>query len=83
MAKNRKQSFLISVLEVENVRIMYHPETKRSRRFGFITFCNESSVKAAMDEGEQHVLDGKVLDVKHAFKRSNEVGGVPPVTRTK
>ena len=62
---------------------MYHPETKRSRRFGFITFCNESSVKAAMDEGEQHVLDGKVLDVKHAFKRSNEVGGVPPVTRTK
>jgi len=36
-----------------------------------------------MKQGEQHVIDGQVLDVKHAFKRSNEAGGLPPVRQTK
>ena len=54
-------------------------------RFGFISFKNESSVTSVLEcqESQKFQLDGKTLDVKHAFKRSDEEGGVPPVQNTK
>ena len=54
-------------------------------RFGFITFCQESAVTSVLQvqEGMKFQLDGCKLDVKHAFKRSDEEGGVPPVQKTK
>ena len=58
---------------VEDVRIMYHPETGRSRRFGFITFVAADLVKKVMSHSGGHFLDGKKLDVKHAFKRVDEL----------
>ena len=36
-----------------------------------------------VQEGMKFQLDGCKLDVKHAFKRSDEEGGVPPVQKTK
>lgn len=52
-------------------------------RFGFITFSDEKTVKELLEGGIKLVLDGKELDVKHAFKRSDEEGGLPPVKETK
>jgi len=81
----RLKNFFSKHGEVENVRIMIHPETRRSRRFGFITFKNESSVTSVLQcqDSQRFQLDGKTLDVKHAFKRSDEEGGVQPVQKTK
>merc|ERR1712212_974420 len=70
---------------IESVRVMIHSETRRSRRFGFISFSNEDSVKSVLEyqESQKFYLDGCRLDVKNAFKKSNEEGGVLPVQRTK
>jgi len=71
--------------EIESVRVMIHSETRRSRRFGFISFHDENSVKSVLkhQESQKFYLDGCRLDVKNAFKKSDEEGGVPPVQRTK
>merc|ERR1712018_187740 len=61
--------------EVESVRIQRDRFTGRSRRFGFISFKNESSVENAL-KSISHWVDGMQLDVKRAFKRSTE-GGLP------
>ncbi len=52
-------------------------------RFGFVTFSKEESVMKVLNRSEKLVLDGQELDVKPAFKRSNEEGGLPPVKRPK
>merc|ERR1712212_1409014 len=71
--------------DIESVRVMIHSETRRSRRFGFISFSNEDSVKSVLkyQETQKFYLDGCRLDVKNAFKKSDEEGGVLPVQRTK
>jgi len=70
---------------IDSVRVMIHSETRRSRRFGFISFNNEDSVKSVLkyQETQKFYLDGCRLDVKNAFKKSDEEGGVLPVQRTK
>jgi len=54
---------------VDDVRIMFHPETGRSRRFGFVTFKTPATATAVM--AQEHSLDGKVMDIKYAHKSSN------------
>ncbi len=50
-------------------------------RFGFVTFATEAAVENALKSKNSHFFDGKSLDVKHAFKRSDEEGGLPPVSK--
>jgi hypothetical protein len=52
-------------------------------RFGFVTFVDEATVNVVLNVNVTHVLDGKTLDLKNAFKRSDEDGGKPPVRETK
>ena len=52
--------------QVEEVRILYHFKTKRSRRYGFVSFADKASVKAAM-KADNHIVDGKRLEVKNAL----------------
>ena len=71
--------------DIESVRVMIHSETRRSRRFGFISFNNEDSVNSVLkyQESQKFYLDGCRLDVKNAFKKSDEEGGILSVQRTK
>ena len=69
---------------VEDVRIMFHPETGRSRRFGFVTFDNPAVVNTVLNT-KNHQLDGKVLDIKNAFHRVDEDAAeavAPQIVRT-
>ena len=59
--------------------VMKDPTTKRSRGFGFVTFCDVASVEKVLDVGA-HELDGKKVDPKVAFPRRAHP---KMVTRTK
>jgi len=56
---------------VEDVRIMFHPETGRSRRFGFVTFSSPQIVARVLSTPNQ-ILDGKTLDIKNAFHKGQD-----------
>jgi len=45
--------------------LMRHPETKKSRGFGFVTYEDNESVEKALSIQDK-TLDGKVLDIKRA-----------------
>jgi len=45
--------------------LMRHPETKKSRGFGFVTYEDNDSVEKALSIQDK-TLDGKVLDIKRA-----------------
>ncbi len=47
---------------VEDVRIMYHKDSNKSRRFGFVTFQHPGSIKLVFQQ-TRHFLDGKDLQV--------------------
>ena len=48
--------------EVTDVNILKHPETQRSRRFGFVSFSANSSVEAALNaDPSTQVLDNMKL----------------------
>merc|ERR1712029_111655 len=66
---------------VEDVRIMFHPETKRSRRFGFVTFRDATVTAAVMSE--THKLDRKTIDIKfaHGSNRGDKTSGSHLVTK--
>lgn len=40
-------------------------------------------MKKLLNDEQKYNLDGKELDIRHAFKKSDEDGGVPPVKQTK
>jgi RNA recognition motif-containing protein len=58
--------------QVEDVRIMYHADTKKSRRFGFVTFADPTCVNAVMAFQPGHFLDGKNLETNLAVKREDD-----------
>lgn len=41
------------------------PRTGRSKGFGFVTFAEASMVEKCFENTEEHVIDGKWVDVKH------------------
>ena len=45
--------------EVKDVRIMYHNDTGRSRRFGFVTFEDPETLEAVIKFPGGHDVDGK------------------------
>jgi len=51
---------------------MRHPETKKSRGFGFVTYEDNESVEKALNI-EDKTLDGKVLDIKRAVPLDQQV----------
>jgi len=61
---------------------MFNRETHKSRGFGFIIFDSEQAVDNVCAEA-QHVIDGKVVEVKRAIPRSRiPSGSVPAAVST-
>jgi RNA recognition motif-containing protein len=54
---------------VMSAEVMFNRETHKSRGFGFIVFELESGAEQVCAERE-HVIDGKVVEVKRAIPRS-------------
>lgn len=54
--------------ELAEVMVMKDPATRRSRGFGFITFCDPSSVEKVLSYSVHH-LDGKNVEPKVAVPR--------------
>ena len=48
--------------------VMRHPNTKRSRGFGFVTYAAVEEVNAAMN-ARPHTVDGRVVEPKRAVSR--------------
>ena len=45
--------------KVADVRIMYHNDTGRSRRFGFVTFDDPATLETVINFPGGHDVDGK------------------------
>jgi len=56
--------------EVEEAKVITERQTGRSRGFGFVTFSEGDSAKAAMDEMDGTQLDGRAIKVSEAQERS-------------
>ena len=48
--------------EVKDVRIMFHNDTGRSRRFGFVTFEDPETLEAVINFPGGHDVDGKKVN---------------------
>lgn len=53
---------------LEDVVVIRHPDTKRSRGFGFVTFSSQEEVDACQ-KARPHILDDKTVETKRAVPR--------------
>ena len=60
---------------VTDCTIMKHPQTGRSRGFGFVTFQDEAAIADVLQSGP-HNLDGRNIDPKRAVPKSESRGGL-------
>lgn len=61
--------------EVTDAKVISDRETGRSRGFGFVTFADDASADAAMNEMNGSELDGRTINVNEAQERSPRGGG--------
>ncbi|KAI0244009.1 hypothetical protein L0F63_003908, partial [Massospora cicadina] len=61
--------------EVTDSFVCRDRDTGRSRGFGFLTFSDEASAQAAIDEMNGYELDGRSIKVDHATNRSSDNSG--------
>ncbi|XP_014273786.1 heterogeneous nuclear ribonucleoprotein 87F isoform X2 [Halyomorpha halys] len=54
--------------EIVDVVVMKHPQTQKSRGFGFVTYAQSSMVDEAM-KNRPHKIDGREVDSKRAVPR--------------
>lgn len=66
------QSYFSEFGEIQDVIVMRHPQTKKSRGFGFVTFGTSAMVDFVMNK-RPHKLDGRTIDVKRVVPKS-EIG---------
>lgn len=71
--------------EIADCTLKTDLNTGRSRGFGFVTFCNASSVEKVVNSTCPHTLNGRIIDPKRAKARGGReaikkifVGGVDP-----
>ncbi len=55
--------------KVNDVRVMHHNDSKKSRRFGFVTFEDAATVQTVLQWPEKHFLAGKYLETNYAIKK--------------
>lgn len=61
--------------EIVDVKLMIERETGRSRGFGFVELATADSAKAAIEQMNGAVLDGRSLRVNEAEERPSRGGG--------
>eukprot|EP00250_Pteridium_aquilinum_P011277 c19959_g1_i1 orf=517-1914(-) len=59
---------------ITDVVVMYDPDTRRPRGFGFITFDSEDAVEIVLQENTFHEIHDKLVEVKKAVPRENSAG---------
>ena len=57
---------------ITDVIVMMDPRTRRTRRFGFVTFETLSETKKALED-RPHKIDGVEVDTKEATPRDEEL----------
>ncbi|KAM0041220.1 putative RNA recognition motif domain, nucleotide-binding alpha-beta plait domain superfamily [Helianthus debilis subsp. tardiflorus] len=67
--------------ELTDSVIMMDKITGRPRGFGFVTFANASDADKVLEQ--DHVIDGRPVEVKRTVPRENTQGGSRGVSRTK
>merc|ERR1719250_399071 len=65
------KTYLEQYGDIEDVNILKHQDTGRSKGFAFITFVNSSGVDN-VQMCRPHILQGKTLDTKRALPNSQE-----------
>lgn len=60
-----------------SAEVMFNRETHKSRGFGFIVFEVEEGAERVCAEKE-HIINGKIVEVKRAIPRSKITDGSPP-----
>ena len=58
--------------ELEDVFVMVHRDTGRSKGFGFVTFVNEDDGKKALEAMNGKEVDGRAINVDVAKPRKEE-----------
>src|SRR5687768_9805270 len=61
--------------EIVDVKLMIERETGRSRGFGFVELATSDAAKAAIEQMNGAVLDGRSLRVNEAEERPSRGGG--------
>ncbi|XP_014241186.1 heterogeneous nuclear ribonucleoprotein A1-like [Cimex lectularius] len=64
--------------EIVDVVVMKHPQTQKSRGFGFVTYAMSSMVDEAM-KNRPHKIDGRQVDSKRAVPRDESSGSTANV----
>lgn len=59
---------------VKDAKVLTDKDTNKSRGFGFVTFEDEESARAAVEEGNDMELDGRSLRVDWATEKKKENG---------
>ncbi|CAF0706446.1 unnamed protein product [Brachionus calyciflorus] len=62
--KEMLQNEFMKYGEVVDSIVMRNAETGASRGFGFVTFKDQQSTELVISSGNQHTIDGKLVDVK-------------------
>merc|ERR1712156_919576 len=66
--KETLMSYFQNFGTLEDVVVIKHPDTQRSRGFGFVTFSSQDEVDACQ-KNRPHTLDGKQVETKRAVPR--------------
>jgi len=66
--KETLMSYFQNFGTLEDVVVIKHPDTQRSRGFGFVTFSSQEEVDACQ-KNRPHTLDGKQVETKRAVPR--------------
>ena len=61
--------------EVTEAKVITDRDSGRSRGFGFVTFTEDESADAALEQMNGSELDGRTLNVKEALERAPRSGG--------
>ena len=61
--------------QVDDARVAFDRETRRSRGFGFVEMANDSEAKAAIESLDGTDLQGRTIKVNEARPREDRGGG--------
>eukprot|EP00808_Paulinella_micropora_P023258 g10070.t1 len=74
MTSKHLEAYFAKYGNVTDAVVMTHRDTGRPRGFGFVTYEQPRSVDKVMEDGREHVIEGKMVEIKRSIPR----GYAPP-----